>query len=165
MFIYPIDSGIVMKKLKSKVGEIGSQMTIEQEKGLARNPLLETAYHDVEELRDQLQQGVEHFFRFALYFTLYSDSLEQLDKDSKILESSLGAKLVVTKRALLAVEAGFNSTLPLGQDQLDVTNNLNTSPLSSTFPFVSSDLTGNDGILYGINRHNNFFKLPFFNTV
>jgi conjugal transfer ATP-binding protein TraC len=155
MFIYPIDSGIVMKKLKSKVGEIGSQMTIEQEKGLARNPLLETAYHDVEELRDQLQQGVEHFFRFALYFTLYSESLEQLDKDSKILESSLGAKLVVTKRALLAVEAGFNSTLPLGQDILDVTNNLNTSPLSSTFPFVSSDLTGNDGILYGINRHNN----------
>jgi conjugal transfer ATP-binding protein TraC len=155
MFIYPIDSGIVLKKLKSKIGEIGSQITIEQEKGLARNPLLETAYHDVEELRDQLQQGVEHFFRFALYFTLYSDSLEELDKNSKILESALGAKLVVTKRAMLAVEAGFNSTLPLAIDELDVASNLNTSPLSSTFPFVSSDLTGNDGILYGINRHNN----------
>ncbi len=155
MFIYPIDSGMVLKKLKSKIGEIGSQITIEQEKGLARNPLLETAYHDVEELRDQLQQGVEHFFRFGLYFTLYSDSLEELDKNSKILESALGAKLVVTKRAMLAVEAGFNSTLPLGVDELDVASNLNTSPLSSTFPFVSSDLTGNDGILYGINRHNN----------
>lgn len=155
MFIYPIDSGMVLKKLKSKVGEIGSQMTIEQEKGLARNPLLETAYHDVEELRDELQQGVEHFFRFALYFTLYSDSLEELDKNSKVLESALGAKLVVTKRAMLAVEAGFNSTLPLAIDDLDVASNLNTSPLSSTFPFVSSDLTGNDGILYGINRHNN----------
>lgn len=155
MFIYPIDSGMVLKKLKSKIGEIGSQITIEQEKGLARNPLLETAYHDVEELRDQLQQGVEHFFRFALYFTLYSDSLEELDKNSKILESALGAKLVVTKRAMLAVEAGYNSTLPLAIDELDVASNLNTSPLSSTFPFVSSDLTGNDGILYGINRHNN----------
>lgn len=155
MFIYPIDSGMVLKKLKSKIGEIGSQITIEQEKGLARNPLLETAYHDVEELRDQLQQGVEHFFRFALYFTLYSDSLEELDKNSKVLESALGAKLVVTKRAMLAVESGFNSTLPLALDELDVTSNLNTSPLSSTFPFVSSDLTGNDGILYGINRHNN----------
>ncbi|HMQ01580.1 MAG TPA: ATP-binding protein [Candidatus Doudnabacteria bacterium] len=155
MFIYPIDSGMVLKKLKSKIGEIGSQITIEQEKGLARNPLLETAYHDVEELRDQLQQGVEHFFRFALYFTLYSDTLEELDKNSKILESALGAKLVVTKRAMLAVEAGYNSTLPLGIDELDVATNLNTSPLSSTFPFVSSDLTGNDGILYGINRHNN----------
>ncbi len=155
MFIYPIDSGMVLKKLRSKVGEIGSQMTIEQEKGLARNPLLETAYHDVEELRDQLQQGVEHFFRFALYFTLYSETLEELDKNSKVLESALGAKLVVTKRAMLAVEAGFNSTLPLGLDDMDVASNLNTSPLSSTFPFVSSDLTGNDGILYGINRHNN----------
>ena len=155
MFIYQIDSGMVLKKLKSKIGEIGSQITIEQEKGLARNPLLETAYHDVEELRDQLQQGVEHFFRFALYFTLYSDSLEELDKNSKILESALGAKLVVTKRAMLAVEAGYNSTLPLAIDELDVASNLNTSPLSSTFPFVSSDLTGNDGILYGINRHNN----------
>ncbi|MEZ4179993.1 MAG: ATP-binding protein [Candidatus Doudnabacteria bacterium] len=155
MFIYPIDSGVVLKKLKSKVGEIGSQITIEQEKGLARNPMLETAYHDVEELRDELQQGTEHYFRFALYFTLYADSLENLDKNSKILESALGAKLVVTKRAMLATEPGFNSTLPLGLDELDVANNLNTSPLSSTFPFVSSDLTGNDGILYGVNRHNN----------
>lgn len=155
MFIYPVDSGVVMKKLKSKVGEIGSQIIVEQEKGLVRNPLLETAYHDVEELRDSLQQGTEHYFRFALYFTLYSDTLEELDKNSTILESALGAKLVVTKRAMLATEPGFNSTLPLGLDELDIANNLNTSPLSSTFPFVSSDLTGNDGILYGINRHNN----------
>lgn len=155
MFIYPVDSGVVLKKLKSKVGEIGSQITVEQEKGLVRNPLLETAYHDVEELRDSLQQGTERYFRFALYFTLYSDTLEELDKNSTILESALGAKLVVTKRAMLATEPGFNSTLPLGLDELNIANNLNTSPLSSTFPFVSSDLTGNDGILYGINRHNN----------
>jgi conjugal transfer ATP-binding protein TraC len=155
MFIYPVDSGVVLKKLKSKVGEIGSQITVEQEKGLVRNPLLETAYHDVEELRDSLQQGTEKYFRFALYFTLYSDTLEELDKNSTILESALGAKLVVTKRAMLATEPGFNSTLPLGIDELGIANNLNTSPLSSTFPFVSSDLTGNDGILYGINRHNN----------
>ncbi len=155
MFIYPVDSGVVLKKLKSKVGEIGSQIMVEQEKGLVRNPMLETAYHDVEELRDSLQQGTERYFRFALYFTLYSDTLEELDKNSGILESSLGAKLVVTKRAMLATEPGFNSTLPLGLDELNIANNLNTSPLSSTFPFVSSDLTGNDGILYGINRHNN----------
>ncbi len=155
MFVYPVDTAVVMKKLKSKVGEIGSQIMVEQEKGLVRNPLLETAYHDVEELRDSLQQGVEKYFRFALYFTLYSDTLEDLDKNSTILESALGAKLVVTKRAMLATEPGFNSTLPLGLDELDIANNLNTSPLSSTFPFVSSDLTGNDGILYGINRHNN----------
>jgi hypothetical protein len=155
MFIYPIDSGVILKKLKNKVGEIGSQMMINQEKGLVRDPLLETAYGDVEGLRDALLQGTEKYYRFGLYFTIYADDLKELDKNSTILESSLGAKLIVTKRTLMQMEQGFNSTLPLAKDELGVANNLNTSPLSTTFPFVSSDLTGNDGILYGINRHNN----------
>lgn len=155
MFIYPIDSETILKKLKSKVGEIGSQISINQEKGQVRDPMLETAYKDVEGLRDQLMQGTERYFRFALYFTIYADDLKELDKNSATLESALGAKLIVTKRAIMQTQPGFNSTLPLGRDQLDVGNNMNTSPLSSCFPFVSSDLTGNDGILYGINRHNN----------
>jgi conjugal transfer ATP-binding protein TraC len=155
MFIYPIDSGVILKKLKNKVGEIGSQMMINQEKGLVRDPMLETAYGDVEGLRDSLLQGTEKYFRFALYLTIYASDLKELDKSSTILESALGAKLIVTKRALLQMEQGFNSTLPLAHDELEVGNNLNTSPLSTTFPFVSSDLSSDDGILYGINRHNN----------
>lgn len=155
MFIYPIDSETILKKLKSKVGELGSQMSINKEKGQVRDPMLETAYQDVEGLRDQLMQGTERYFRFALYFTIYADDLKELDKNSSTLESALGAKLIVTKRAIMQTQDGFNSTLPLGKDQLNVGNNMNTSPLSTCFPFVSSDLTGNDGILYGINRHNN----------
>ncbi len=155
MFIYPIDSETILKKLKSKVGEIGSQMSINQDKGQVRDPMLETAYKDVESLRDNLMQGTEKYFRFALYFTIYAGDLKELEKNSTSLESALGSKLVVTKRALMQTQAGFNSTLPLGVDELDVGNNMNTGPLSSTFPFVSSDLTSNDGILYGINRHNN----------
>lgn len=155
MFIYPIDSADILKKLKSKVGELGSQMAINQEKGMVRDPMLETAYKDVEGLRDNLMQGTEKYFRFALYFTIYATDLKELDKFSSTLESSLGSKLIVTKRALMQTQNGLNSTLPLGLDELDVANNMNTSPLSSCFPFVSSDLTSNDGILYGINRHNN----------
>ncbi len=155
MFIYPIDSETILKKLKSKVGEIGSQMAINNEKGQVRDPMLETAYKDVEGLRDQLMQGTEKYFRLALYFTIYADDLKELEKNSTTLESALGAKLIVTKRALMQTQSGFNSTLPLGLDELDVGNNMNTGPLSSCFPFVSSDLSSNDGILYGINRHNN----------
>ena len=155
LFIYPIDSETILKKLKSKVGEIGSQMSINQEKGMVRDPMLETAYKDVESLRDNLMQGTEKYFRFALYFTIYAEDLKELDKNSAALESALGSKLIVTKRALMQTQAGFNSTLPLGSDELDVANNMNTSPLSTCFPFVSSDLSSNDGILYGINRHNN----------
>lgn len=155
MFIYPIESADILKKLKSKVGELGSQMSINQSKGMVRDPMLETAYRDVESLRDNLMQGTEKYFRFALYFTIYANDLKELDKFSSTLESSLGSKLVVTKRALLQTQNGFNSTLPLGMDELDVASNMNTSPLSSCFPFVSSDLSSNDGVLYGINRHNN----------
>ncbi|MFA5991573.1 MAG: ATP-binding protein [Candidatus Doudnabacteria bacterium] len=155
MFIYPIDSADILKKLKSKVGEIGSQMSMNQEKGMVRDPMLETAYKDVESLRDNLMQGTEKYFRFALYFTIYATDLKELDKFSSTLESALGAKLIVTKRALMQTQNGLNSTLPLGIDELDVACNMNTGPLSSCFPFVSSDLTSNDGILYGINRHNN----------
>lgn len=155
MFIYPIESATILKKLKSKVGQIGSQIAINEEKGMVRDPMLQTAYEDVEGLRDSLMQGTEHYYRFSLYFTLYCPDRKELDRQSSILESSLGSKLVITKRALLQAPAGFTSTLPLGRDELDVANNLNTSPLSTTFPFVSPDLTSNDGILYGINRHNN----------
>jgi type IV secretory pathway VirB4 component len=155
MFIYPIDSATILKKLRNKVGEIGSQIAINQEKGMVRDPMLETAYEDVEGLRDSLLQGTEKYFRFALYFTLYADTLKDLDEQSIVLESTLGAKLVVTKRALMQTEAGLVTTLPYGLDEINIGNNLNTSPLSTTFPFVSPELTSNDGLLYGINRHNN----------
>lgn len=159
MFVYPIDSATILRKLRSKVGEIGSQLSINEEKGVVRDPMLETAYEDVETLRDELMQGTERYFRFGLYFTLYAKSQEELDKHSTILESALGGKLVVGKRAIMETEQGFNSSLPQAEDDLDLANNLNTSPLSTTFPFVSPDLTGNDGILYGINRHNNSLVL------
>jgi conjugal transfer ATP-binding protein TraC len=155
MFIYSIDSADILKKLKNKVGQLGSQMAINDNKGTVRDPKLETAYQDVEGLRDQLQQGTEKFFKFALYFTIYSDTLEELNKYSSIFESTMAAKLIITKRAIMQTNAGLNSTLPLASDQLNVSTNMNTAPLSTTFPFVSAELSSNSGILYGINRHNN----------
>jgi len=115
----------------------------------------ETAIRDAERLRDDLTQGIEHFFQFALYITVYADTKEELDERSEKIEALFGSKLVFTKRALFQSEQGFNSTLPLFNDELMVGFNMNTSPCASTFPFVSSELTSDEGILYGINRHNN----------
>ncbi len=155
MFIYPMETDVVMKKLKNKVGQLQATISMNQQKGSVRDPMLETAYQDVEELRDRLMQGTERYFRFALYYTVYADTLENLDKISANVESLLSSKLIVSKRAVLQSEQGFNSTLPLGTDELAITSNMNTGPLSTTFPFVSAEVSSNDGILYGINRHNN----------
>lgn len=155
MFIHPIDTRDVIKTLQKSVTRVQSQIHIEEEAGKTRNPILETALKDIEELRDNLQQGTERFFRFGLYITLYAESLEDLNRASQTLIGILESQLVYTKPAVMRMQQGFISSRPLGMDQLDAANNLNTSSLSTTFPFVSSDLSSNSGILYGINRHNN----------
>lgn len=155
MFIHPVDTYDILKTLKKSATQVESQIQIEQEKGLIRNPSLETAQQDIDELRDKLQQGTEKFFRFALYITAYGDSEQSVTKSIKSIEAILEAQLVYVKPAVFKSEQGFNSSLPLANDELDVGTNMNSSPLSTTFPFVSSTLSSNTGILYGINRHNN----------
>jgi conjugal transfer ATP-binding protein TraC len=153
-FIYPISSEAIMKTLKTKVAQLQSSIRMSAEKGNVRDPALETALEDAETLRTELQRGQEKFFQFGLYFTLYSEDEEELRRSSKELQSLLAGKLVLTKRCDLQMERGFNSTIPICMDELDTDRNMNTSPLSTTFPFISSELTSNDGILYGLNRHN-----------
>ncbi|MFA7286137.1 MAG: ATP-binding protein [Patescibacteria group bacterium] len=171
LYIYPVSSGIVLKQLRNKVGSLEAEIIAEHEKGAPRDPIKETALKDIERLRDDLTQGVEKFFQFGLYVTLYADTLEHLDRTTGDIVQLLGTKLVYARKVLYQAEQGFISTVPLGVDELQITFNMNTSPISSAFPFVSSELTSDDGILYGINRHNNSlilfdrFSLQNANTV
>ena len=153
-FIYPIGSDQIMKVLKKKVAEMNSAMRIAQEKGQVRDPGLETALDDAEQLRTEIQRGQEKFFQFALYFTIYAEDEAKLTKVTNQLESLLAGRLVMTKKCQLQAEHGLNATLPQCLDEIYSVGNMNTSPLSTTFPFTSSDLTSDKGILYGINRHN-----------
>ncbi len=155
MFFYPVKSSIILKQLKNKVGALEAQIIADNEKGAPRDPLRETAVSDIEALRDSLTQGTEKFFQFALYITFYADDLVELDRTSDTIEDILGSRLVFSKRVFYQAEQGFNSSLPLNNDELYVAFNMNSSPIASSFPFVSSELTSDNGILYGINRHNN----------
>ena len=155
MFFYPVKSEIILKQLKKKVGVLEAQIMADSEKGAPRDPVRETALRDIEKLRDDLTQGIEHFFQYAFYVTLFANSKEALDKITEEVESIFGSKLIYTKKVFFQSEQGFNSTLPLGNDELMITFNMNSSPIASSFPFISSDLTSDNGILYGINRHNN----------
>lgn len=171
LFLYPLESAVILKNLKKRVAQVQASIAMAQEKGQARDPLLETAYQDIEELRDRLTQGTERFFRLGLYFTIHGREKKELDDATARIESMLEGKLIYVKPAIYQEEQGFISTLPLGHDVLQVGTNMNTAPLSTAFPFVSSDLTSNTGILYGINRHNNSliifdrFSLENANTV
>ena len=155
MYIYPVESRVVLENLKRKVGQLEASYSINQEKGRVRDPGLEVAIQDAEELRDKLQVGEERFFRFGLYLTMYADSLDQLTNITRKIEGIFGQSLVYTKSATLQMEQGFNTTTPLGTDQLLINRNMNTGALSTSFPFTSAELSRNEGVLYGLNRHNN----------
>ena len=171
MFFYPVNSAVILKQLKKKVGALEAQIISDAEKGAARDPLRETALRDIEALRDALTQGIEKFFQFALYVTIYADDKAELKRLSGEIENIFGSRLVYSKKVFYQAEQGFNSTLPLCNDELYITFNMNSSPVASSFPFISSELTTDNGILYGVNRHNNSlilfdrFSLQNANTV
>src|SRR3990167_2760622 len=136
IFIHPINTATILRKFQKKVAEVESQIHTREEKGLVRDPILDTAYQDLEDLRDKLQQAQERLFDVGLYISIFE------------------SKLVYIKPALFQQEQGFKSMLPVATDVLNIHSKLNSEPLSSIFPFISFDLTADKGILYGVNRHN-----------
>lgn len=155
IYIYPTDSGAILKNLRKKITEIEAELIEREQKGLIRDPVIETAYRDIEALRDKLQTGQERMFDVGVYVTLYGESPEELERGEVELRSILEGKLVYIRSASFQQKEGFMASAPALRDQLFVNKPMNTEPLSSFFPFVSFDLTSNEGILYGINRHNN----------
>lgn len=155
MYFYPVKANIILKQLKKKVGTLEAELISDAEKGAPRDPIKETALKDIEGLRDGLTQGTEKFFQFALYVTAYGETKKELEDLMDKLDAEFGSKLVIAKRVFYQSEQGFNSTMPLNNDEIQVYFNMNSSPCASSFPFISSELTSDNGILYGINRHNN----------
>jgi len=154
MFVYPVDTAVVLNNLRKKVTQLEADMSINAEKGRTRDPAKEAALADAEELRDQLQIGSERFFRYGLYVTIYADSIDELSFIQNEIESMFGQMLVYSKTASSQQEQGLNSTVPQMSDQLQIRRNMNTGAVSTSFPFTSADLTQDNGILYGINMHN-----------
>lgn len=154
MFIYPVESQVVLENLRKKVGQLEAGLQIDAEKGRVRDPGKQAAIIDAEDMRDKLQVGEERFFRFGLYFTVYTGSMDELEFVSHKVESILGQQLVYSKPASSQQEQGLNSTVPQLADQLQIRRNMSTGALSTSFPFTSADLTQDDGILYGVNMHN-----------
>lgn len=159
IIIHPIDTAETLKKFQKKVAEVQSQINIKAERGEVRDPQLEAAYRNLEELRDKLQQAEEKLFNVGVYIAVYGDDETKLNKAENDIKGNLDSKMIYLKPALFRQEEGVQSIFPTATDKLLVHSKFNSSPLSSFFPFTSFDLTSDTGILYGINRHNSSLVL------
>jgi type IV secretory pathway VirB4 component len=159
IFIHPIDTAETLKKFQKKVAEVQSQINVKEERGEVRDPQLEAAYQNLEDLRDKLQQSEEKLFNVGFYLAIYGKDEAEINKAENDIRGILDARLITMKPALFQQEQGFKSIIPLSTDELLVHSKFNSSPLSSFFPFTSFDLTSDNGILYGINRHNSSLVL------
>jgi len=158
-FIHPINTAVILKQLRKKLTQIKAEMAERREKGLIEDPSLRSAHEDIKELRNKLQTARERMFRLSIYLTVYGKDEGEIENVENTLRSILESRMIYVKPALYQQEKGFKSTSPYGRDLLDVHTPMNTAPLSSIFPFMSFDLSSNEGILYGVNQHNNSLVL------
>jgi len=171
IFIHPIDTIQALKTLQKKIAEVESQIRTRENRGMVRDPILDTAFQDIENLRDQLQQAQEKIFDVGLYITIYGDNENELDKAEGELRNILDSRMIYLKPAHYQQADAFLSVVPICDDRLLINSKMNSSPLSSLFPFISFDLTSNKGILFGINMQNaslvlfDRFSLENYNSV
>src|SRR3990172_1173818 len=154
MYIYPTRSEEVLENLKRKVGEMEATIQSDLKRGRVIEPSVQVALEDALALQQELAKGAQRFFQFGLYVTIPAVSLEDLNKTTKQVEATLASLLIMSKKAVLQMEDGLKTTLPMGTDRILITRNMDTTSLATTFPFTTSELTANEGILYGINEGN-----------
>ena len=154
MFYYPVKSKVILDDLRKKITELEATTMTNREKGKISDPVVEAALEDATALQEQLVKGVEKYFQFSFYITIPAYDKDELNSVSSKLESLLASLLLISKTAALQMEDAFRSCIPTGIDRLMVARNMDTTSLATTFPFTSSDLTMEEGIMYGINRHN-----------
>src|SRR3990167_9550227 len=153
MFIYPTQSGEILKDLRRKIAEMEATIEADIKAGKVVDPTIQVQLDDALTLQAELAQGSERFFQFGFYITIPADSKEELDRYTKEVESSLAALLIVAKKSTLEMESGFKSTIPMFADKLQIWRNMDTTSLATMFPFSTASLTANEGILYGVNQH------------
>lgn len=156
-YVYPVDGKTVLDDLRRKIAEMEAELSTDIERGKIVDPSTQAKLEDAKSLQEQLVKGIERFYEFSFYITIPANSVEELNHVTKQIESQLGSLLIVSKHALLDMESGFLSTAPFGIDRLNITRNMDTTSVATTFPLTSTELSSDRGVLYGINSQNESF--------
>lgn len=153
--VHEVDALQALPKLHRKITELESTKRAMLRSGKIVGSEITDPLESAMELRDKIQRGQEKLFQMSIYVSLRAPSKAELDKVTKLLETALSARLFYTKTARYQQLEALQSILPRGEDQLAQKRNLDSSSAALSFPFMSSELVQESGILYGVNKSNN----------
>lgn len=153
--LHEVDARAALPKLNRKITELESTRRAMMREGRIVGSEITDPLESAIDLRDKIQRGQEKLFQMAIYICISSETKEELDKTTKLLEANLSARLFYSKVARYQQLEALQSILPRGEDQLAQKRNLDSSSAALTFPFMSSELVQESGILYGVNKSNN----------
>ncbi|OGL23183.1 hypothetical protein A2791_05910 [Candidatus Saccharibacteria bacterium RIFCSPHIGHO2_01_FULL_46_30] len=153
--VHEVSALSALPKLHRKITELESTKRAMMRAGKIVGSEITDPLESAIELRDKIQRGQEKLFQMAIYISLRAETLEELNKITKLLEATMSARLFYSKVARYQQLEALQSILPRGEDQLAQKRNLDSSSAALTFPFMSSELVQESGILYGVNKSNN----------
>lgn len=153
--IEQINPLLALPKLKRKITELESTKRTMLKAGKVLGSEITDPLESAIELKDKIQRGQEKLFQISIYMALSASSLDELNKHTKTLETVMSTRLFYIKTATFQQIEGLQSVLPRAENKLNQKRNLDSSSAALTFPFVSSELVQESGILYGVNKSNN----------
>jgi type IV secretory pathway VirB4 component len=156
-YIFPVETKSTLDSLRRKIAEMEAEISTDLERGRIVDPATQAKLEDARSLQEQLVKGAERYYEFGFYITIPANSVEDLNDITRQVISTLGSLMIIAKKATLEMEDGFITTAPFSFDKINITRNMDTTSLATTFPFTSSELSGDTGILYGINSENESF--------
>ncbi len=153
--ISKVNGEVALPKLQRKITELESTKRSMLKTGRIIGPEISDPLNSAISLRDKIIRGQEKLFQLSIYITIRAKTLSELEQHTKLIETLLSTKMFYSKIARYQQLEALDSVLPKAEDILEQKRNLDSSSIALTFPFISSELVQESGILYGINRSNN----------
>lgn len=153
IYVEPADERGALDELTNKITQFEAQLASEREKGNIRNTTrLTNMIHKLYQQRERLEQNFESLFHIQVFANLYTDTEEELNKQTKKLDTRLQGRSTYLMPVYLRQDDAYKSALPFGKPYItDMYRNFNSGALTACFPFYNSEISHKDGVFVGVN--------------
>ena len=153
IYINPIKEDKSQNDLNRVINEIETERIMASDKGnINRESTLTQKRLEAEQLRDERAAGFNKLFEASIISTIFAYSMEDLERNTKLLSSEMSKTLVGIKNAWGMQEEAFKSNLPFMNDQVRKTHTFDRNSMGTVFPFTTSEVGHPTGVPLGFNK-------------